>query len=393
MLKMDLLKEFKSEIISFLIGMLFSAILFVGKKVGEFILHQYHTYRLKKTSFVFDDNLNIYTVENAVPEYDNITVIPSSKKLYVDIPDEYRATLTPTHTFHKNMSFDGSSSFRDLSIQTGIYDLEQLIQEHSRHIAEDFVSGANGCKFNEVKYGVLDVDIGRRVGLQEDPIAIINTFETDFFTYRVFCSIYKELVQRAHPISQISSLSDLNKYNCFICSIGVNVIACIDSHKFNRDEIIFTKRSANTINYRNMFHISANEGMCYMDYNPSTGRFDIENCLFRGIEEELGIARSYHLKNNTEYKLWDLFLSRETFDFGITCYVKIKGLYFDTIRALIAKDKKFEVDKLEAVLAEKHDIEEYVKRRVLVPQGLYTLNSFFIRKFGRAIQVPVKKIQ
>lgn len=390
---MDWGNEFKSEMVSFILGALFSALLFVWKKIIKFALHKYHIYKLKKSEFVFDENLNIYTIENAVPEYDSINIVPSSKKLYVDVPDDYKHLLYPSHSFHKNVSFDGSSSFRDLSIQTGIYDLEKLIVIHSRRVAEDFVYGRNGCKFNEIKYGVLDVDIGRRVGRQENPVATITTFETDFFTYRVFCSIYKELIQRGHEISIISTLSEFKKYNCFVCSIGVNVITCIDSQKYNRDEIIFTKRSGNTINYRNMFHISANEGMCYMDYNPSTGHFDVENCVLRGIEEELGIPRSHHLKNNTEYQFWDLFISRDTFDFGITCYVKIKALYFDDIRSLIAKDKKFEIDRLEAVLAEKNDIEEYVRKRVFVPQALYTLNSYFIRKFGRAIQVPIKKIE
>lgn len=390
---MNWVNEFKSEIVSFIIGAVFSTLLFVGKKMLKYIQHQCHIHKLKRTNFVFDENLNIYTIENAVPEYDSINIIPSSKKLYVDIPADYENILSPDHSFHENISFDGSASFRDLSIQTGIYDLEMLIAIHSRYIAEDFAHGRNGCKFNEIKYGVLDVDIGRRVGQQENPVVTITTFETDFFTYRVFCSIYKELIQRGHEISRISTLSELKKYNCFVCSIGVNVIACIDSQKYNQDEILITKRSGNTINYRNMFHISANEGMCYMDYNPSTGRFDIENCLFRGMEEELGIVRSHHLKNKTEYQFWDLFLSRDTFDFGITCYVKIKSLYFDDIRTLIAKDKKFEIDRLEAVLTEKNSIEEYVRKRVFVPQGLYTLNSYFIRKFGRAIQVPIKKIE
>lgn len=390
---MDWSSEFISGTISFICGIVFGQVLSLVKRFIKYVVHRYRIHKLKKTSFVFDEDLNIYTVENAVPEYEDITIVPSSKKLYVNIPAAYQRILTFKHSFHENMSFDGSSSFRDLSLQTGIYDLEKLIEIHSERVAKDFVTGSNGCKFNEIKYGVLDVDIGRRVGQREDPVATITTFETDFYTYRVFCSILKELIQRGHEISRVSTLADLKKYNCFICSIGVNVITCIDSKKYNEDEIIFTKRSSNTINYQNMFHISVNEGMCYMDYNPSTGRFSIEQCLLRGIEEELGIEQEYHLKNQTEYKYWDLFLSKDTFDFGITCYVKIKGIYFDAIKALIAKDKRFEIDRLEVVLSEKKQVEEYVRKRAFVPQGLYTLNSYFIRKFGRAIQVPVKKVE
>ncbi|MBQ9361048.1 MAG: hypothetical protein IJT96_08445 [Lachnospiraceae bacterium] len=389
---MDIINSFRNEIVSFIIGMIFSAIIFLAKKFVTYIVQLYHVLKLRRSQFIFDDNLNIYTIENAVPEYKNITIEASTKKLFVNIPDYYRKIISSDVSFHENTSFDGSGSFRDLSIQTGIYDLENLIEIHRGRVAQYFINMDNGCKFNEIKYGVLNVNIGTRVGSREDPVVTITTFETDFYTYRVFNSIYQELILRNHDISRISSLDELEKYNCFVCSIGVNAIIGINSPKYNKEEIILSKRSGNTINYQNMYHISVNEGMCYMDYNPSSGRVSVERCLFRGIEEEMGISENFHLRNKTDVSYWDLFLSRDTFDFGITCYVKLNGIYFDEIQSLIAKDKCFETSRLEKVSAQKDAITEYVSKRVFVPQGLYTLNSYFIRRFGHALQIPHKKI-
>lgn len=84
---MDWSSEFISEVISFVLGMIFSQLILCIKKIFKYIKHRYRIYRLKKTDFVFDENLNIYTVENAVPEYSDITIVPSSKKLYVNIPE------------------------------------------------------------------------------------------------------------------------------------------------------------------------------------------------------------------------------------------------------------------------------------------------------------------
>ena len=387
---MNFIDEFKSEVVSFFIGVLFSFFVFIGRKAWGFLLHHKHINDFNKTSYILDEKLNIFTVENAIPEYKKINIVPSGKKLFVNIPIDYQDCLKE-HSFYPNLSFDGTSSFRDLSIQTGIYDLEKLIEIHSKKIAECFVNGIDGCKFNEKKYGVFDIDIGMREGVNEAPVCSITTFETDFFTYRVFYSIYQELKQREHDICKIDNLTKLKKYNCFLCSIGLNVLACVDSNSFGLDELILTKRGNETINYQNMYHISVNEGMCYMDYNPSSYRFDVENCVFRGIEEELGISRDYHIKNNSDIQFWDLFVSKDTFDFGITCYIELKNIYFRDIQSLIAKDKKFEISKLETVLAKKSDIEKYVTARTFIPQGLYTVNSYFIRKFGRSIKIPNKK--
>ena len=345
--------------------------------------------KLEETKILFDDDLNILTIENGVPSYYQINLINTSKKLHIGIPEEYRIKISSDIEFYNNISFDGTCSFNDLAKKTGIDKLEELIKEHSIKIAKNFADKTNGCKFYGNKYGVFDIDIGERIGVHELPIANVRTFETDYFTFRVFSSIY-EVVRREYNLDKVSNLNELLKYNCFMCSIGINAIVTVDSKKFNKEELLITKRSSNTISYHNMYHISVMEGLCNLDYDEYTGNVSVQKCLSRGIEEELGIPQIYHLQNNTEFKYWDLFLCKDTYNFGITCYVSIKGLYFDDIRSVYAKDRKFEIDEVESIPSSKSNLENYIRGKNFVPQGLYTLNSYAIRKFGKAIEISSK---
>lgn len=383
--------ELVSAIIGAIFGFLCTFIGFMGKQILQRIRHIMHIKRMKKTEFLFDENLNIYTLENAIPKYKRIEIESSGKKFFIGFPDEKKHLVPSELVFHENCSFDGSRSFRDLSEQTGIYDIELLIDRKREIVAEDMINKRNGCMFNEVKYGVYDVVIGERIGDSEEPTAKIITFETDFFTFRVMNLVYQDLKRRNNDIAKVSSMYEFRKYNCFSCAIGLHVIVGIDSEQFGQEELIVSKRSDNTIDYHNKYHISVSEGICLQDYNASTGRVQINNCLFRGLEEELGILREEHIDNNTEYSYWDILLNRETYDFEISCYVRLRRIYFSDVQVLMGKDKSFEVSRFETVPANKKAIEEYIEEHDFMPQGLYILNSFVIRRFGSAIKVPKKK--
>ena len=392
----NLINNLGEELILAVVGAVFGALCtyigFMGKRIIQMIQHHKHIKKMKTTDFLFDENLNIFTLENAVPKYKRVEIEASDKKFFISFPEEKKHLLSREIKFHDgNCSFDGSSSFQDLSSQTGIYDLEPLINQKREIVAEDLIHKRNGCMFNEVKYGVYDVIIGERVGDDEEPIAKIITFETDFFTFRVMNLVFQDLKQRNHDIARVSSMADFRKYNCFSCAIGLHTIIGIDSERFGQEDLIISKRSNNTIDYHNKYHISVSEGMCLQDYNPSTGRVQLHNCLYRGIEEELGILREDYMEYNAEFAYWDILLNRDTYDFEISCYIRFKKLYFRDVQAKMGKDKTFEVSRFETVPANKKAIEEFIEEHDFMPQGLYILNSFAIRRFGSAIRVPKKK--
>lgn len=386
-------KIWPDEIIKFLFTSGLTVFLMRIKGFREKRKHKRKISLLKKATTVTDDILNIYTVENAVPEYGNILLVTSGKTLLVRLPEEYKGkTPEDLHFSDKNISFNGTDSFDDLAEQTGIKDLAQRIERHSRTVANDFIYEMNGCKSNETKYGVLDISIGRRVGRHDLPVAIITIFTTDFFTFRVFSAISAELKDQKHEMFKIKSLHHLLQYNCFLCSIGINAIVEIDSTLHRKTEVILAERSSHPINadkYGGMLHISVNESVCVKDRLSTSENVSLEKCLLRGMDEELGIREDSHLKDGkTKYAFWDMFVNKDTFDFGITSHVYIKDLYFDEVTSRPAKDAKFERGPLQQALAD--EIERFIEGKRVIPQGLYTINSFLIRKYGRALKVPLE---
>jgi hypothetical protein len=60
-------------------------------------------------------------------------------------------------------------------------------------------------------------------GDDEDPGVELDLFKTDYFTHRVFRSIFHELKSKNHKISS-AGLSDFLSYKPFLTSFGINTL-------------------------------------------------------------------------------------------------------------------------------------------------------------------------
>ena len=67
--------------------------------------------------------------------------------------------------------------------------------------------------FNGIKYGVFDMRF-TRFGHDEQPGVDIYLFETDYFTHRVFRSIYQELKQQQHEMVS-ANVGNFLQYRAF----------------------------------------------------------------------------------------------------------------------------------------------------------------------------------
>src|SRR3546814_19164031 len=94
--------------------------------------------------------------------------------------------------FHSDTSCDGTASFADLAEITKIPNLAALIEKHREIVGETFLRSAEGMIFNGSKYGIYNLRF-TRLGESESPAAELDLFQTDYFTHRVFRSIYSEL--------------------------------------------------------------------------------------------------------------------------------------------------------------------------------------------------------
>lgn len=390
----NIISETISGVLGAIIGLVIGYKLSVFKRTFRKAKDFFAARALRNNERISDELLNIYTIENGMPHYHKLNLYLSNYKLFVPFPDELKNEMPDGFAFRDGCSFNGSNDFGDLVDRTKIYNLKQLIDEHSILVARDFISRSKGFKFNGKLYGVYNIEIGIRETKDEKPVANILIYETDFFTFQVFKSIYYYLKGINHPISNINSLDELRQYNCFLCSMGLNIIATVESHEKDSSKIIFTKRASDVINYSNMYHISANEGVSEKDKNENSNVVSIEKCLFRALHEELGVSDepSAISINKSSCYFNDLFFSRDLMEFGITAQVHIKNMNESDINVMIAKDRKFEMSGLFFVPHELKAINAYVAEREFVPHGLYAINTYCIRTFGPpGIELPRKK--
>lgn len=338
---------------------------------------------LNKNNFL--ETRNILSLDHADPHYElqDISVKDTGKNLYIGFPsellDEIRE-LDPNFDIRSSVSFDQETDFRNLEDLTGIAGLAQMIQMHKIQVAREFIQliGEGRTLFNGTKYGVYRIKPGRTSDEKENSSLRIELFKTDYFTHRVFRSIYKELVNQNHPIGEVRKFEELHKYYPFLTSFGMNTFVLLD----NGDdiEIIFAKRSKyiSKQESESLWHVTMNEGLTGTDKDGKD--VSLIKCLHRGLQEELGIRVEHHRFIEEEYFM-DLFLEKESFEIGITSYVKL-NMDLNQIKQLYigAQDAELETDALEAVDLSSKKIKKFLENNKLTPAAEYTLNMLLARQ-------------
>ncbi|KEO58379.1 hypothetical protein [Thalassospira permensis] len=335
---------------------------------------------------------NVLSLENGDPEFakSNLIVREAShfgraKCLYINMPhahlqelkrreEELQISNDKRSLFQKDQSFDGSANFQDIQQKTGINNLTYLINKHREIVAQKFLASSDGLRFNGEKYGIYDIRF-TRFGENENPGAEINLFKTDYFTHRVFRSIYHELVSQGHVIKNATADNFLN-YNAFLTSFGINTILICDGE--NGKEIVLSKRSKRVHGGKSRYHISMNEGLSSTD-KDAFGNVDIELCFKRGLLEEIGIDNNiYRLANRTSF--YDFFLEKTNFEVGLTSMIEIDVPFHSNIEPLIARDKAYETDSFKAIPMKAKILKKFTAEHEFVPHGLYTLNQVLLRE-------------
>lgn len=341
-----------------------------------------------------DEFVNILSIANGDPEFkrENIftreaSILGRRKCLYIDAPEEVKIKIRKKQIdfgyteeqitkFNKDTSFDWSSNFKDIETSTGISNLCELIEKHRIIVGKNFLSSRNGALFNGIKYGIYALRF-TRLGANEDPGIEMDLFETDYFTHRVFRSIYHELKDMKHEMTHVES-SNFIKYNPFLTSFGINCLLICNGK--NGREIVIGTRSARVHGGDPRFHITMNEGLSQTDKDPF-GRISLEECFKRGLLEELGIDNKiYNLASKA--CLYDFFLERTNFEIGLSAAFEINLSFENSISKLISRDKSLETDKFTTIPLKKNDISAFLNehKNAFIPHGLYVLKMVTLRE-------------
>lgn len=338
------------------------------------------------------DAINVVDLANGDPEFEKsnifsreVSIFGSHHSLFIGMPEDIKEKITSREReagymdsqlskFRPDVSFDGGNNFKDLADLTQIAELPDLIEKHKIIVGEKFLDSKDGMIFNGEKYGIFNLKF-TRFGDEEKPGVEIDFFKTDYYTHRVFRSIYHELKENGHPISS-AGLSDFLQYKPFFTSFGVNTVLICEGSKGK--EVILSKRSTRVHGSEPKYHITMNEGLSQTDKDPF-GKVDLELCFKRGLLEELGINEKLY-QHGIKASFYDFFLEKNNFEIGLSSVFELDLDYEKDIEPLIARDKHLEVDSFVALPLKSKDIEEFITNHDFIPHGLYVLERVLLRE-------------
>lgn len=373
--------QFFWAVFGFITGLIFEAI---GSSLRRFISR----YRMKREVERMDEEslkaLGVVSLDHADPHYEppNVSIRPTGKKLFVGIPTKLRddvRLLDERFTFNEDTSLDGTDRFDDIARSTQISRLPQLIKAHANTVGNQFLRSLQNQhgRSNGRKYGVHNVLL-RRYGEPEQSGLVIEAFETDYFTHRVFRSIYHELRAAGHPIAEADKYS-YSKYTPFTTSLGVNAYVLLEHG--GETFIVFAKRSTFVANTsKSKWHVTVNEGLSADDL--SEGRISIVQCLERGLGEEMGVTLE-HRGSIAHMRLYDMFLEKNNFEIGMTGAVKLRMSPSRLMELYeTARDGSFEIDDLEFIPYTRRAIQRFVQEHKgeFTTAGLYSQRMILARE-------------
>jgi len=336
--------------------------------------------------------INVVDLANGDPEFEKknilsreVSIFGSHRSLFVSMPSQILEKIiarergagyidSQLSKFQPDTSFNGKDHFDDLAELTEIKELPDLIEKHKTIVGQKFLESKNGLIFNGEKYGVFNLRF-TRFGDDEKPGVEIDFFKTDYFTHRVFRSVYHALKEIRHPISS-AGVSDFLKYKPFFTSFGINALLICEGSRGK--EIILSKRSNRVHGSIPRYHITMNEGLSQTDKDPF-GKVDLELCFKRGLLEELGINEKLY-QHAVKASFYDFFLEKNNFEIGLSSVFEINLDFEKDIEPLIARDKHLEVDSFVSVPLNTRDIENFVLNNHFIPHGLYVLERVLLRE-------------
>ena len=381
-----LVKIFKETYVSQIMWMILGALLIKMYQLVKIkTLRVIKKNRIKKQSITFNYE-SIISLDHGDPYYysSNLITQKSDKELYISIPDgilERIREYDPEFETRHSRSFNGTSSFKELQDITGIVDLEALIDKHTDIVANEFLKiiKAGRLIFNGEKFGVKRIVRGRK-NADEEAALRIEFYKTDYFTHKVFRSIYRELKETNHEIRKVSDISQLAPYYPFLTSFGMNALLIIDN--CGVEEVVLAERSKYMSNMgdKSLWHVTMNEGLSITDIQEN--RIDLYKCVNRGLKEELGIREKY-MEEITSKVFQDLFINLDDFEIGVTAIIKTE-MQYENIEDLykIAKDAELETNQLMSIKTTRKDVKKFLEsnKGYTTKACNYALNMYLARQ-------------
>lgn len=309
------------------------------------------------------------SLDHSIPYYNDhaITLKKTSTPLIVNVPEKHTSILNQDRNvfeIRKSTIHLWDNELLKISEYFGIPDIHALIEETSDSIAHHFIAEINEGKhrFNSSIWGIKKIKPNRE-GPSETPSLILELYETDYFTHRVFGDIYNRLLKSNKMAFSEINIPTLNKYYTpFMGSFGIGAFLIIEHN--GEDAVIIANRSDLVLVDRNKLHYSVNEAFSINDVESIDSMPSLKACLFRGIREELGIGYAYR-ENIVQYGFMDLGVITNRCELGISAFVRLQWNEKFTLEDLIncyktAQDSDLETVKLNIIPL--NELQKYLEK-------------------------------
>lgn len=292
------------------------------------------------------------TAHNEVFDNNSLHLRVVNKSLFIDIPSEYRSILTEKNFFRKDKlqeierhlkkcKPDNSELYNRiitfLNEHSKIYTMSNLwkwLKEHleenkyssitmpeqddmtvelfisivAKMVACSFIDDLNKKKtmFNGAELGVYEITDTRVTNI-EHPYVDIQLYYSDYFTFKCMTEMYHILCSINDSPLTVSNITDIKPLAPFLCSLGLG--GFLSAYTNNDIQLMWTKRS-DSISSGDMWHFSYDETVSLLKdaakdsqehiiiASDGTVHIDINNILFRALEEEVGAKRTQVSEDN-----------------------------------------------------------------------------------------------
>lgn len=329
-----------------------------------------------------DDKIGIIRFDNSYPHYKprNIKLELNGGQLFFRCPESIKNEieyLDKNVTFNEDINTIGKSLL-NLKELIGENEFYSLLRKHKDIIANTFLEYIREGKiiFNGRLFGVNFARFNR-IGEDEVSTAHLELYESDYYTYKVFRSLYHEIKSKHEEFKQLTPQS-IKPFLVISNSIGLNLFITVKDNS-GEERLIFTKRSKFVANeeFSSIWHVSVNETISQTDVEDS--QVNLLRCVRRGIKEELGISENDYDLN--KLKIYSFFLVKSVFEVGVSAFLKTNISYSDFIMSQEnAKDAVLETEAVTGIVFNKKSIINFMKNHDLTPAAIHLLKIIIERE-------------
>lgn len=388
------IKDFVWFILGFLVPYVISAI---KKRVRKSGIRR----RIKKEEVNFED-IGIISLAHGDPFYEigngkeEILLGPPNDDFFFSMPADIKERILQIKPEFDNTKWTKSQDFFQdqeetflnrvaKSVNISVQQFQEVFERKKREVAEVFLKKVEDSEpyFNGEVYGIQRMDVSRE-GENERATLKIKSYKSDYYTHRVMAAIFQELYVTNPTLAPTKLSEEYNKLKYFLTAIGMDVLIILE----DEESIVFAKRSGNLINMtQDKWHVSMNEAISITDLTFDQSKISLENCIIRGVNEELGVKLGGEGGYKFSIYYGDAFLLQNPLETGISAFVFIEGLSFGDLKIAYAaaKDRELETIGLTKVKYNNRELKKFVNKEDLTETCQYMIKMLMARHMKNVI--------